>query len=417
MIYAIESSICLLILWGFYEIALKKDTDHSRNRVYLLSSLLFSAFIPLVKFTIPGQSSLLTSQGLTGVLFPEITVNVSGTSAGNINGLSDPVTTIYLIGMAISGLFFTAGCIRIAVLVFRFGSMERVVRYDSTNTACFSALGYIFITKNISGSDAERMITHERSHIRRLHHLDLLFACAISTLQWFNPAIYLTRRSLQALHEYEADDECLRHGEEIGAYQELLFSSAINTSAVLLSNTFSKKSLLKKRFIMMTKKKSGGFASLKLILVIPMAAILMLFFACKQKASPEKNIASAQNEMVQSDVVYDTTNSKTDKNVFAVVDEMPQFPGGDTALVGFIYRNIKYPDEAKEKEIQGKVILRFAIDAEGNVGDIVIVKSADPLLDQAAYDVLKKCPAWIPGKNAGKRVAVYYTVPVTFRLN
>ncbi len=103
--------------------------------------------------------------------------------------------------------------------------------------------------------------------------------------------------------------------------------------------------------------------------------------------------------------------------VFVVVEEMPKFPGGDTALMNFIYRNIQYPKNAKEKKIQGRVILRFCVTSEGNVDQVSVLKGVDPELDAEAVRVIKMLPKWQPGKQGGKAVNVWYSVPVVFKLD
>ncbi len=99
---------------------------------------------------------------------------------------------------------------------------------------------------------------------------------------------------------------------------------------------------------------------------------------------------------------------------FVVVEEMPEFPGGDQALFKYLYENLKYPDEAKAQGIQGKVILRFVVTAEGKVADVTIVRSVHPLLDEEAVRVISGAPDWIPGKQRGRPVDVYYSVPISF---
>ena len=102
--------------------------------------------------------------------------------------------------------------------------------------------------------------------------------------------------------------------------------------------------------------------------------------------------------------------------VYIMVDEMPQFPGGDAALFKFLYETIKYPAEAKDNGIQGKVILKFIVTSEGNVENVYVVRGVDPLLDNEAVRVMNLCPKWEPGKMKGKPVNIYYSVPISFSL-
>ena len=102
--------------------------------------------------------------------------------------------------------------------------------------------------------------------------------------------------------------------------------------------------------------------------------------------------------------------------VFDVVEQMPSFPGGPSALFEYLSKNIKYPVVAEENGIQGRVIVTFVVEKDGSITDVRVVKSVDPSLDKEAQRVVKSMPRWIPGKQNGSAVRVKYTVPVTFRL-
>lgn len=109
----------------------------------------------------------------------------------------------------------------------------------------------------------------------------------------------------------------------------------------------------------------------------------------------------------------DTYNNE---EVFVVADEMPSFPGEMKALYETIGKNLRYPETAKEKGIEGKVLVKFIIDKEGNVVNPVIVRSVDAALDKAALDAVKKLPKFKPGKIGGKPVNVWYSIPIAFKI-
>lgn len=128
-----------------------------------------------------------------------------------------------------------------------------------------------------------------------------------------------------------------------------------------------------------------------------------------------------QNEDVQAVEVVETIQEEVKEEeapteVFVIVEEMPSFPGGDKALMEFIYSNIQYPEIAKENNIQGRVILRFCVTYKGAVDQVTVIKGVDPALDNEAIRVIKLLPPWKPGKQGGKPVNVWYSVPVTFQL-
>ena len=102
--------------------------------------------------------------------------------------------------------------------------------------------------------------------------------------------------------------------------------------------------------------------------------------------------------------------------VFDVVEQMPSFPGGQSALLQYLSSNIKYPVVAEENGVQGRVVCTFVVERDGSITDVRVIKSVDPSLDKEAVRVVKSMPKWIPGKQNGSAVRVKYTVPVTFRL-
>lgn len=103
--------------------------------------------------------------------------------------------------------------------------------------------------------------------------------------------------------------------------------------------------------------------------------------------------------------------------IFQVVEEQPMFPGGIEELWKFMQANIRYPKEAQERGLQGRVIVQFVVNKDGSICDEHVVKSVDPQLDAEALRVVRSMPTWTPGKQRGQAVRVRFTLPVTFRLN
>lgn len=102
--------------------------------------------------------------------------------------------------------------------------------------------------------------------------------------------------------------------------------------------------------------------------------------------------------------------------IFTVVEQMPMFPGGDAALMGYLRDNIKYPTVAAENGVQGRVVVGFVVERDGSITDVNILRGVDPSLDREAMRVVKSMPKWTPGKQNGSAVRVKYQVPVSFRL-
>ena len=111
-----------------------------------------------------------------------------------------------------------------------------------------------------------------------------------------------------------------------------------------------------------------------------------------------------------------TEEASDEGEIFQVVEQMPEFPGGMQALMAYLSKNIKYPSVAQDNGIQGRVLVSFVVNKDGSIVDPEVIKSVDAALDKEAMRVVKAMPKWNPGKQRGKPVRVKYTVPVLFRL-
>ncbi len=108
---------------------------------------------------------------------------------------------------------------------------------------------------------------------------------------------------------------------------------------------------------------------------------------------------------------------KTEEDpVFYIVEEMPEYPGGEDAMKKFISENVKYPEEAQKKKIEGKVFVSFIVSENGKVKNAKVARSIDPLIDKEALRVINSMPEWTPGKQRGKKVNVQFTLPINFSL-
>ena len=119
---------------------------------------------------------------------------------------------------------------------------------------------------------------------------------------------------------------------------------------------------------------------------------------------------------VNEKVVDEVPPAVEETKVFDVVEQMPQYKGGDQALMDYLNKSIKYPVIAEENGIQGRVVCTFVVERDGSISDVKVVRSVDPSLDKEAVRVLKAMPKWIPGKQNGSAVRVKFTLPVTFKL-
>jgi len=131
----------------------------------------------------------------------------------------------------------------------------------------------------------------------------------------------------------------------------------------------------------------------------------------------DKGSDEAEHVLKVNEKVVDEVPPKVEETkVFDVVEQMPQFKGGDAALMDYLNKNIKYPVIAEENGIQGRVVTTFVVERDGSITDVKVIKSVDPSLDKEAVRVVKSMPKWNPGKQNGSAVRVKFTLPVTFRL-
>ncbi len=115
-------------------------------------------------------------------------------------------------------------------------------------------------------------------------------------------------------------------------------------------------------------------------------------------------------------IVEEKSPEPVKEEIFTAVEQMPQFPGGEAELLKYIASHIKYPTMAAENNIQGRVVVKFVVNKNGKVGDVVVVRGKDPDLDKEAVRVVKTLPDFIPGKMNGQAVSVWYTLPINFKL-
>ena len=126
--------------------------------------------------------------------------------------------------------------------------------------------------------------------------------------------------------------------------------------------------------------------------------------------------SEADDETVVEVAPVEYAEEAVETQVFFIVEEMPEFPGGDLALRKYIAQSVKYPVIAQENGIQGKVYVNFVVNEKGEVTQARIARGVDPSLDKEALRVINSLPRWKPGKQSGKPVKVSYTVPINFQL-
>src|SRR5512133_786429 len=278
-IYMVKVAVYMIAFYLVYSVMLSRDTAYGRNRAFILLSLLMALVFPLITVqTIKPWNIQFFGKFLSEVF---VTANAGAaktiSSGGSSSGLLQTIYSIYIIVAFIFVFKLIIDLINLLFLILRHKDAgSRIIRFHGFNTCGFSAMGYVFINTRLSPEEAGEIIRHEQNHLKQNHFIDIIFIELVKALQWFNPVVYLFNRSLRAIHEYQADRECLSSGVPIVNYQSLLLNQVFKSRAFNLTNSFSNPSLIKKRMVMMTKKRTPIFASLKILLVIPVTAIVFL---------------------------------------------------------------------------------------------------------------------------------------------
>ena len=435
-IYIIKSAVCLALLYLFFCILLSRETFHKLNRITLLSLLVVSFIVPAIKTTQIDDTQL--QQGMINLESNMQSVTLLPEKDGsNPFDAAHLVIIVYFIGIVLFSARDITSFVQLKSAIRR-GERKELpdgihLILSNDEIAPFSWMRYIVLSKKDYDNDSRLILMHEMAHIRMHHSWDLLLTDLCILLQWFNPAAWLLRRNLQSIHEYEADEAVLEEGVDAKQYQLLLIKKAVGTRLYSMANSFNHSSLIN-RITMMLKDKSSPWARMKYLYVLPLAAIAVAAFARPEIASESEAISSVKVNDFESILKENGTsnetssaaavlpqkkstdqNAKDGKTVYTVVEHMPEFPGGQDAVMKYLARSIKYPKEAEAKGIEGTVICRFIVNKDGTVSDAIIVRGVDPILDKEVLRVVQSMPKWKAGIQKGKTVNVYYTVPIVYR--
>jgi TonB family protein len=402
-----ESSVLITGTIFIYELFLKRRTTFTFNRIFLLSGLIIALLLPFSSLNLFNTGS---SNDDFAVLLAPVTI-----ISGDVKTLFttpafewQTARIIYGIGVILFIIRLLHGLIKLGLwsqtAVFAQHGRFKVAFLPGSFSP-FSFFNLVFIGQNdYTEEEVNQIIAHEISHSAKWHSADVILLESVLIFQWFNPFVWLLRRNLKETHEFQADREVLQQGVSLVNYKKLLLYQ--RTGARLeLGNSFHK-SFIKKRFIMMTKnnntqKRTTLFATIALL------TFFIGFMACNQT---EENATVAESGEV--------LKSSSGTEVYDMVEEMPEFPGGDMELSSFLIDNTKYPDEAVQNKLEGRSFVKFIINNQGKVTQPEIVRSSGhPILDEEAIRVIASLPDWTPGKQKGEVVSVYYTIPINFQLS
>ena len=517
-------AVTIAVLWLVYRLLFRNSNRLYFNRYFLLTSMLLALAMPLLGLLsgleVPQMATLKQSL-FNGTLLneivvtpdgqpvlPEVTVTTDATPSRF--SLWQVIGGIYLIGVGVMTLLFLIKLGKLVTLIIR--SPKRKLDgftavFTGKEQGSFSFFRYAFFPNENVDPDIMR---HEMSHIAHHHSWDILFAELMMILQWFNPFIYMYKKELQSLHEYQADRDVVATGVDKKNYMMLILQQCTAVDFSGMSNNFSL-ILTKKRIKMITRNEKAKGLWWRLLATLPVLAVLLIAntkvtaqeqqsekkqinveigqfeiyddygnlmnltdtiiynedgtyiqfktteapdpisgemrnkitaTSCNADGTPNENIHVTINavEMHGDTTLYSVEpfTLSTDKfkfniqttednpiqvlknyndTVYQVVEQMPQFPGGEKALMEYIGKNIVYPVEAKEKEIQGRVFINFVIEKDGSVSNVKVLRGIGGGCDEEAVRAVSSLPKWKPGIQKGKPVRVSYQIPILFKLD
>jgi murein DD-endopeptidase MepM/ murein hydrolase activator NlpD len=282
-IYIIESAISVSLFYLFYELFLKRDTWFRFNRYFLLLGLIFSLILPFLDFS--ASSIVVNSQNQFEFNeYINIGSTVNSFEEQTVESISNP-KYILLFYLFVGSLFFVRFIYQLLKILKTISANEKIEYKNkklvlmSNDSSPFSFFNYIFINKEDYGSiGSNELLLHEITHARQKHSFDVILLELLLVLQWFNPFIYRYRLAFKEVHEYLADRGVLIANNDKIGYQKLILDQIEKSFHVNLASQFNY-SLTKNRIKMMTRINSGKLAKFKILLVLPLVALLLMAFS------------------------------------------------------------------------------------------------------------------------------------------
>ncbi len=420
--YIIEVQICFAVLWLSCQVILRGDRRFGRRRAALLAIPALSLLIPAL--SIPLWPAAIDARAVIPVVVTVVTPDAA-VQPGFRYG--DVLLVIYAAG----SLCLTSMCI---VQLLRIARLIRLSPSRMTTPGCsiihtgsirgaMTAGRYILINSDGMDDEALRQVeAHEHTHVRLGHSYDLVLAQISVIALWWNPAVWLWRRSLKEAHEYQADESVLRQGFDTERYASLLIHDLTGIHPEFVSGFGY--SLIKKRLTMISKTKSTRGAAPRLLAALPVTAILLTLFSFSAKTASAEIAGNPMGQAVAADhspqafnAPVDSAGKQQKSPVDKTVEKMPAFQGGGVDnFYKWVMQNLSYPSQCAQSKISGKVIVKFTVTPDGTLANVEAVQSPHQALADEAVRVIKMSPAWEPGTQNGKAINVEFQLPVIFSL-
>ena len=276
LIYDLKVAALIAVFYFCYRLLMERETMHRLNRIVLLSSIVLSLALPLCVITL--HKTIEVEQVPVVDTAELVVADLEATSVEDSPNLLQPyiLFAIFIIGFV---------C-RLIYIVNSYRHLRRMIKDSEQHSledgvtlavvdlpvAPFSWMHTIVLSRIDYEERNPSILVHERGHILQRHSWDIVFVEALTALQWFNPVVWLLRRDLRTVHEYEADAAVLSSGSDVSQYIQLLMRKAMGTKACILANGINN-STFKKRINMMLLNKSSRYNSLKLLAMLPIIGV------------------------------------------------------------------------------------------------------------------------------------------------
>lgn len=306
--YIIQVILFQSLFLVVYDLALSKETFFSKNRWYLIGTIILSFVLPLIRITRVQET--VNEEYL--VLLPEIILSPEKVIEQQQWYQSiDYLDIVFWLGLLVFLSIFLIKVKQLFTLVYK----NHVIKKEDYNlvvlpksTKAFSFFSYIFLGENITDERKEKIIAHELVHIQQKHSLDLLFLEILKIVMWFNPMIRIYQKRITLIHEF-LSDEIVSKNLNSKSYINNLLSDIFQVEQISFVNQFYKHSLIKKRIIMITKNRSKQSKQLKYLLLIPVLSSMLFYAACSENESisiapvleTQKIFTSLDKEPVETD--------------------------------------------------------------------------------------------------------------------
>ena len=288
LIYDLKVAVLIAAFYFCYRLLMERETMHRLNRIVLLSSILLSLVLPLCVITL---HKTIEVEQIPVIDTAELVITELGESEGQVhdwvkdhNHATSPLDSssiifaIFIIGLVCRSLYIAKSYRQLRRMIkdSEQHSLEDGVTLAVVDlpVAPFSWMHTIVLSRIDYEECNPSILAHERGHIQQHHSWDIVFVEVLTALQWFNPVVWLLRRDLRTIHEYEADASVLSSGSDVSQYIQLLMRKAMGTKACILANGINN-STIKKRINMMLLNKSPRRNTLKLLALLPIVGITL----------------------------------------------------------------------------------------------------------------------------------------------